>query len=207
MHTSSWSNTCGPLNSTPFFPSASRPGDLGSWSGFNYVHVLSIPTLNCSRQRWDAFIVVFTLLDTFLSLWDPEEKIVSGGIVTPDILPRQMPAGWGQRASLASDSPLGEEGGLDPCKLHYPLIWFPDSRVAGFEVVRRYRIVIKSTSFGSTSRFKSWFCLLLAVPSWTSCSYFLALSCLVCEIGTAYPCLDRVDGKSAWENAHQSVIL
>ena len=70
MHIPSWANICGPLRSTPFSPSAFRPGELGHWISFNYSHVLCVSTLHWSRQRWDAFIVVSSLSDTSLSLRD-----------------------------------------------------------------------------------------------------------------------------------------
>lgn len=100
MCTPSCRHICGPLHlkSTPFFPSACRPGDLRCWGGFNYAHVFSVPTMHCSRQRLDTYIVVFTLPGSSLSF--------SGAMVMWDVLPREILVGWGQKTSVASDDPL-----------------------------------------------------------------------------------------------------
>lgn len=47
MHALSRFHICGPLKPIAFFSSACRPGDLGRWSGFNYVRPLSVTMAHC----------------------------------------------------------------------------------------------------------------------------------------------------------------
>lgn len=208
MHVPSWFHICGSMTSTPSFALACRPGDLEDWSGFNYMHVLSVPTLHCSRHRRDA-LLWYWLFQILPFPSGTPRKILSGEIVAWDILTRKMPVGWGQRASLASDVPLGlqcsGDGGFDPFCLHHPLIWFTRCRAAGLEAMRKCRAVITSIGFGVRPGFKAWLCLFLPMWSWTSCCFhFLGLNCLMCtKYGQHCPCFNRADVEITWENGRQ----
>lgn len=106
MHTLSRFHICGPLKPIAFFSSACRPGDLGRWSGFNYVRPLSVAMAHCfSTDEMPLLRHLFFQILLFPS--ETPRKILTGETVVWDILPRKMPVGTGQRASPVSDNALG----------------------------------------------------------------------------------------------------
>lgn len=85
--------------------------------------------------------MVFILSDTSLSLWDPEDGPQwRNGCIRHSTKKdaRQLP----QPLTTPLGSNAVGEGGSDPRSPHHLLSNFPDSRAAGFEAVRKYRVVI-----------------------------------------------------------------
>lgn len=139
--------------------------------------VCSVSMLHCSRQRWEASVVVFVLSDTSLSPWDPQENTPwwrksyierpakkDAGEMGPETF---ISLWWGPWALI-----LGRRVDSTVASCLILLSDVPDARAGSSQATRKYTVVVTSTRFGTGPGFKSWLCFLLAIWLWTSFFFF-----------------------------------